>query len=117
MSLEGKQLGRYRLLNLIGSGNMGEVYLADDVQLHRQVAIKVTRAEATSYPNTEAIREATRLFQREARAVALLDHPHILPLFDYGEENVNGATLTYMVMPLRQEGSLASRLQKRGGSA
>lgn len=117
MSLEGKQLGRYRLLNLIGSGNMGEVYLADDVQLHRQVAIKVTRAEATSYPDTEAIREATRLFQREARAVALLDHPHILPLFDYGEENVNGATLTYMVMPLRQEGSLASWLQKRGGSA
>jgi serine/threonine protein kinase len=115
MSLEGKQLGRYRLLNLIGSGNMGEVYRAEDFQLHRQVAIKVTRAEAASYPDTQTLQEAARLFQREARAIAMLDHPHILPLFDYGEENVNGAPLTYMVMPLRQEGSLTTWLQQYSG--
>lgn len=114
MALQGTQLGRYRLVNLIGSGNMGEVYLAEDMQLNRQVAIKVMRSEGTSYPNPEAVKEAARLFQREAKAVASLDHPHILPLYDYGEQTVNGALMTYMVMPLRKEGSLATWLQQRG---
>lgn len=95
---------------------MGEVYRAEDLQLHRQVAIKVTRAEVASYPDGQAVQEAARLFQREARAIAMLDHPHILPLFDYGEEQVNGATFTYMVMPFRQEGSLTTWLQKYSGS-
>src|SRR5690348_3742128 len=116
MLLEGLQLGRYRLLRLLGSGGMGEVYLGEDTHIRRQVAIKVIRAETTPYPNTSAAKEATRLFQRELRAIAMLDHPHILPLFDYGEENTNETTLTYMVMPLRQEGSLATWLRQRSGS-
>src|SRR5439155_16732667 len=72
--------------------------------------------EATAYPDAQASAQAARLFQREARAIAMLDHPHILPVFDYGEEQVSGAPLTYMVMPLRQEGSLTTWLQKYSGS-
>ncbi|MEO8970997.1 MAG: protein kinase [Ktedonobacteraceae bacterium] len=114
MSLEGMQLGRYRLEKPIGSGNMGDVYLAEDTQLNRQVAIKLMRSEASSYPNPDAVKEAARLFQREAKAIAALDHPYILPLYDYGEQDANGSPMTYMVMPLRKEGSLATWLQQRG---
>lgn len=113
MSLEGQQLGRYRLLRLIGSGGMGEVYLAEDPGINRQVAIKVIRAEIAPYPATNVSR-ATALFQREAKAVAMLDHPHILPLYDYGEQKRDETTLTYLVTPYRPEGSLASWLQRRG---
>lgn len=49
MLLEGVQLGRYRLLHLLGSGGMGEVYVGEDTHIRRQVAIKVIRAEAVSY--------------------------------------------------------------------
>jgi serine/threonine protein kinase len=114
MLLEGVQLGRYQLLQLLGSGGMGEVYVGEDTHIHRRVAIKVIRAEATPYPNSEVSKESARLFQREVRAIAMLDHPQILPLFDYGEENMKGTTLTYMVMPYREEGSLSAWLQQRG---
>ena len=116
MLLEGVQLGRYRLLHLLGSGGMGEVYVGEDTHIRRQVAIKVIRAEAAPYPNSETAKESARLFQREIRAIAMLDHPHILPLFDYGEDNIKGTTLTYMVMPYRVEGSLSTWLQQRGGT-
>ncbi len=114
MSLAGQQLGRYRFQRLLGSGGMGEVYLATDTIINRQVAIKVIRAEVAPYPDANALREAARLFQREMKAIASLDHPHILALYDYGESRVNDATLTYMVMPYRPEGSLTSWLQRRG---
>src|SRR5207245_1641911 len=130
MSLEGQQLGRYRLIQLIGSGGMGEVYLAQDPGINRQVAIKVVRVEAADYARrstdtipgmrsvtgagTMGLQDAARLFQREAKAIAMLDHPGILPLYDYGEQSVNGAMLTYLVMPYREEGSLANWLQKVG---
>lgn len=113
MPLQGKQLGKYRLERLLGSGGMGEVYLAVDTLIHRPVAIKVMRSEPSAYPNAEATKEASRLFQREVKAIAALDHPHILSLFDYGEEQVDGAVLTYMVMPLRQEGTLTNWLRDR----
>jgi eukaryotic-like serine/threonine-protein kinase len=106
MALEGTQLGRYRLTRLLGSGGMGKVYLADDSMLNRQVAIKVIRADPSPYPNSDTVQEATKLFQREARAIAMLDHPHILPLYDYGEERGGSADLTYLVMPYRPEGTL-----------
>jgi serine/threonine protein kinase len=114
MLLEGMQLGRYRLGQLLGTGGMGEVYLGEDTHIRRQVAIKVTRAEATPYPNSETGRETTRLFQREVRAIAMLDHPYILPLFDYGEQDMEATNLTYMVMPYRREGSLSTWLRQRG---
>ena len=107
MALEGLQLGQYRLLHLLGSGGMGEVYLAEDARINQQVAIKVNRSEVSSYPRGESAQDGVRLFQREARAIAKLDHPHILPLFGYGEELLNGMTLIYIVMPFRPEGSFA----------
>ncbi len=116
MPFEGLQLGHYRLLRLIGSGGMGEVYLAEDTRINRQLAIKVVRMEATPYPDANATKETARLFQREMRAITMLDHPHILPLIDFGEENVNKIILTYMVMPFRQEGSLADWLQQRSSA-
>ncbi|MGI9060101.1 MAG: serine/threonine protein kinase [Ktedonobacteraceae bacterium] len=117
MALEGLQLGQYRLLRLLGSGGMGEVYLAEDARINQQVAIKVSRTEATPYPNNGTTLDAVRLFQREAKAIARLDHLHILPLFSYGEENVNGMTLIYIVMPYRREGSFVNWLQQCGDNA
>src|SRR5215469_10460171 len=113
MSNEGLQVGRYRLLRLIGSGGMGEVYLAADTQIDRRVAVKLFKAEGTGPLSSDLSKRAARLFRREMKTIAMLDHPHILPLFDYGEESVNGLLLTYMVMPFRKDGSLAAWLRRR----
>src|SRR5260221_2857201 len=110
MSLAGSHIGRFRLLRLLGRGGMGEVYLAGDEQLRRQVAIKVIQAE---YPDPDA----TRLFLREARAIAMFNHPHILPLFDFGEATIHGTALTYMVMPFCKEDTLAAWMQQRRNAA
>src|SRR5712692_2705836 len=114
MSLEGQQIDRYRILRLLGSGGMGDVYLAEDARIEQRVAIKVIRAEVSPYPNAEASQEAARLFQREAKAIVKLDHPHILPLYDYGEERLGNMTVIYLVMPYRAEGSLSDWLRQHG---
>src|SRR6266567_2420424 len=117
MALEGQSIGRYQLSHLLGSGGMGEVYLAIDTPVYRQVAVKVMRSEMSAYPNETAGNDAARLFQREVKAIAGLDHPHILPLYDYGEETVHGSKITYMVMPYRSEGTLVNWLHKRANNA
>ena len=114
MPLDELHIGRYHLLRLIGSGGMGEVYLAEDTRINRQVAIKVIRGEAIPYLDTNPSQDAARLFEREAKAIARLNHSHILPLFDYGEEIVNEAPLTFMVMPYCQGGSLDAWLRPKG---
>ncbi len=114
MALEELQNGRYHRLRLLGSGGMGEVYLMEDTRINRQVAIKVIRSEDAVYLDTDSARDATRLFQREARAIAALEHPNILPLYDFGEETLDEMTITYMVMPFCAEGSLAGWLRQRG---
>jgi serine/threonine protein kinase len=88
----GMQLGPYRVEQLIGSGGMGRVYRARDIRLGRAVAIKVTSGEFTGR------------FEREARAIAALAHPHICTLFDVGPN--------YLVMELVEGESLAGRLRK-----
>lgn len=112
MALEGLHIGQYRLVRLLGSGGMGEVYLAEDERINQQVAIKVSRTEADAYPSRDAGRDAARLFQREARAIARLEHPNILPLFSYDEVVINGMVLTYIIMPYKPEGSFAHWLQQ-----
>jgi serine/threonine protein kinase len=80
MSLtSGTRLGAYETLALLGAGGMGEVYKARDTRLHRTVAIKVLPAHVAHDP------EARERFEREARAVAALNHPHICTLHDIGE--------------------------------
>lgn len=117
MALEGLQLGQYRLLRLLGSGGMGEVYLAEDARINHTVAIKVSQTGPTAYPHANTTQDALRLFQREAKAIASLDHPHILPLLNYSEEEVGDTRYIYIVMPYRPEGSFARWLQQRGENA
>jgi serine/threonine protein kinase len=112
MALEELQNGRYRFLRLIGSGGMGEVYLMNDTRVSRQVAIKVIRSEGASYPGSQSAKDAARLFEREAKAIAALEHPNILPLYDFGEETNEDITASYMVMPYCPEGSLAGWLRQ-----
>lgn len=113
MALEGKQLGRYQLVRRVGVGGMGEIYLANDTRITRQVALKVLRtAEETDIPWQQE-QEAARLFLGEAQAIATLDHPFILPLFDYGEEQLDGRNIAFLVMPFRNEGTLKDWLRRK----
>jgi serine/threonine protein kinase/Tol biopolymer transport system component len=76
----GERLGPYELLGLLGAGGMGEVYRARDTRLDRDVAVKVLPAHLSSNPDTRA------RFEREARAISHLSHPHICTLYDIGCE-------------------------------
>lgn len=113
MSLEGTRLGYYQLLHQIGSGGMGTIYLAQDTHLPRQVAIKVVRTDAELYKSITAAEKVARLFQHEIQAIAQLDHPHILPVIDTGQAQVNNASYIYLVMPYCPAGSLMDWLRKR----
>lgn len=108
MFLEGIQLGRYMLIKRIGGGGMGDVYLAEDPQIGQKVAIKVIKTEATLNIDTMVMQD----FQEEARAIARLDHPHIMQLLSYSEEQVHGDTVAYIVMPYRKEGNLIQWLRQ-----
>ncbi|HLI89712.1 MAG TPA: protein kinase [Ktedonobacteraceae bacterium] len=107
---QGHMLGRYRLVQRIGKGGMGEVWLADDTQLRRQVAVKLLPAvHATDRGYLQA-------FAYEARAAAALEHPNILPVHDFGEEPAaDGAVVTYLVMPYMTGGSLRNRIHSVTG--
>jgi serine/threonine protein kinase len=91
---QGKMLGRYRLVNLLGRGGMGEVWQAEDTELARQVAIKLLP------PVLRHEEDYLRSFAEEARTVASLEHPHILAVHDFGEFQVGDEIITYLVMPL-----------------
>lgn len=84
----GDKLGPYEILAPLGAGGMGEVYKARDTRLDRSVAIKVLPAHVKEQP------EARARFEREARAVSALNHPHICNLFDVGEQG----GVSYIVM-------------------
>ncbi len=99
---QGWRLGSYELQRRLGEGGMAQVHLARDVRLGREVAIKVLDGHLAERPG---FRER---FLREARVVASLDHPNIVPLFDFGEEN----GMLYLVMPFLSGGSLQDMLRK-----
>jgi eukaryotic-like serine/threonine-protein kinase len=84
MRLDDKEIGHYKVRHLLGKGGMGEVYLAEDTKLRRQVALKVLP------PEFSANRERKRRFETEARAVSALNHPNIITIYEIEEaENVN----------------------------
>src|SRR3989475_8491666 len=97
MTLEsGTKLGRYEIRSKIGEGGMGEVYLAEDVQLRRRVALKILPADLAA--NSDRMRR----FKQEAQAAAALNHPNIAHIYEIGEsagtnfiamEFVDGQTL------------------------
>ncbi len=95
--LVGRELGPYRMVQGVGRGGMAEVYLAEDLRLKRQVAVKVLPA-AMAMDDTFRAR-----FEREALAAAKLQHPHILPVYDYGQQD----GIPYLVMPYITGGSLS----------
>ena len=96
------QLGRYTHLQLLGQGGMGAVYRALDPSLDRTVAIKVV---------LEANPEYLARFQREARAIAKLSHPHIVQVYDFGQDEQQNP---YFVMELIAGQSLDAVLKERG---
>ncbi|MGE5346814.1 MAG: protein kinase domain-containing protein [Acidithiobacillales bacterium] len=100
----GTLLGRYRLLEKAGIGGMSEVWKAEDTTLHRTVAVKVIHTPIAEDPT---YRER---FLREARLVAGLEHPNVLPVYDFGTQTVDGTEVSYLVMPLVLGGSLKGHI-------
>jgi Tol biopolymer transport system component/predicted Ser/Thr protein kinase len=94
----GTKLGPYEIVAPLGAGGMGEVYRARDIRLDRSVAVKVLPAEFASHAEWRA------RFEREAKTISSLSHPHICALYDVGDN--------YIVMELLEGETLEQRLQK-----
>jgi eukaryotic-like serine/threonine-protein kinase len=97
----GQRLGPYEITGTLGTGGMGEVYRARDTRLGRSVAIKVLPPEMVA----DAARRLR--FEREARAIAALSHPHICPIYDVGREG----PIDFLVMEHLEGHTLAERLR------
>jgi eukaryotic-like serine/threonine-protein kinase len=103
MSLNpGERLGPYEILSTLGEGGMGEVFRARDTRLNRTVAIKILRPDAAGDSDRHA------RFEREARAIASLSHPHICALHDVGGADAG----SFLVMELIEGETLAARLRR-----
>ncbi|HMK08049.1 MAG TPA: protein kinase, partial [Anaerolineales bacterium] len=100
----GQDLGQYRIVEKIGEGGMGAVYKADQPAIPRAVVIKVLGASFSDFP------DARDRFRRELDMITRLEHPHVLPVYDYGEFEGN----PYIVMRYMTGGSLQDRLQSTG---
>ncbi len=99
-----RPFGRYQLLELLGRGGMGAVYLAHDPVLDRRVALKVPRFDAAAGP------DAVERFRREARAAAAVHHPNLCPVYDVGQAD----GVDYLTMPHVPGESLSARLARKG---
>ncbi|HET9425659.1 MAG TPA: protein kinase, partial [Gemmatimonadaceae bacterium] len=99
----GTYLGRYRILRPLGAGGMGEVYVAEDARLGRQVAVKVIRG------SNAAAKAARARFEQEARAASALTHPNIITIYDIGDADEQ----PFMVMELLEGTSLRAQLRER----
>src|SRR5207248_2387859 len=98
----GTTLGPYEILSSAGAGGMGEVYRCRDTRLERTVAIKVLS------PRLNSNLELKQRFEREARAISQLQHPHICVLYDVGSQNGT----SYLVMEFLEGETLAQKLRK-----
>ena len=100
----GRTLGHYRIVERLGRGGMGEVYAAEDLRLKRRVALKVLPAETAGNPGLRA------RFEREAQALAALNHPHIVTVFSVEEE----ASVPFLTMELIDGTTLRERIPPGG---
>jgi len=100
----GTTLGHYRIVRALGRGGMGEVYAAEDLRLHRLVALKVLRGQTALDP------ERLQRFHREAEAVAALNHPNVVTLF--GFEEVDG--IRFLAMELVEGKTFSELIPARG---
>src|SRR5438128_8831487 len=98
----GSRLGPYEVLSPLGAGGMGEVYKARDTRLERTVAIKVLPSHLSSSP------EVCQRFEREAKTISQLSHPHICALYDVGNQD----GVEFLVMEYLEGETLAERLVK-----
>ena len=98
----GTKLGPYEIQSALGAGGMGEVYRARDTRLERTVAIKILPEHLSSNAELKA------RFEREARTVSSLNHPHICQLYDIGSQDATA----YLVMEYLDGETLADRLRK-----
>ena len=98
-----EKIGRYRVIRLLGQGGFGRVYLAHDDDLDRPVAIKVPNPERISRP------EDVETYLNEARILASLDHPHIVPVYDVGRTDDG---LCYVVSKFIEGSDLAAKIRK-----
>jgi len=105
-NLTGQTLGQYELRELLGMGGMGAVYRAYQRSLKRYVAVKVMSAALAQQPGY------IERFTREAETSAALEHPNIIPIFDYGAQQ----DISYLVMRLLTGGTLAERMAQRAGT-
>src|SRR5207237_8996159 len=95
-----ESIGRYRITSMLGAGGMGEVYLAHDERLSRNVAIKILGG------GPDADEEAQLRMLREARLIATIDHPNVCTIYEIGEE----ADQPYIVMQYVQGETLGQRV-------
>jgi serine/threonine protein kinase len=100
--LEGNTLDQYELDQLVGRGGMADVYTAFDTRFDRTVAVKVFKREEE---------DLLRRFTREARLMASLRNPHLVPIYDTGKSLVNNVPYYYIVMPYMQGGTLRARIR------
>jgi serine/threonine protein kinase len=121
-SLAGQTIGHYRVIELLGAGGMGEVYLAQDMTLGRQVSLKLLPAHFT------ADAERLRRFEQEARAASALNHPNILTIYEIGHadsvryiatEFIDGVTLRERLAgkPIKTDEALEVAVQVAGALA
>ena len=103
-----KKIGRYTILGRLGKGGFGEVFLAHDDDLNRPVAIKVPRPERVSQP------EDIEAYLNEARILASLDHPHIVPVYDVGRTDDG---LCFVVSKFIEGSDLAAKIKAGIASA
>lgn len=99
-SLIGRKLGKYQITEIVGHGGMATVYKGYQEEVDRYVAVKVLP------PHPGQNERFIDRFRQEARTIAKLQHPHILPLYDYGNDN----DILYLIMPLIEGGSLREKI-------
>lgn len=108
LHLEGREIGRCKLVRKIGEGGMGEVYLGEQISVgNRPVAVKIVRADEDA--SDAKIDDIARRFQREAALLGHFNHPNILPVYDSGVQG----NLLFLIMQYAPDGSLADAIKGR----